>query len=91
VEKKTDPRLLALKADQQALQELWDSQGWAVVVGLVQQIQRQATSVLKKDKEPQALFQAQGVLRAFEEMSSSIEILKDANEDVLAMMIPKEE
>lgn len=82
-----DPKLEALKQDRMYLQDLLDQQGWKVVEGLVRQIQAQATSVLKADKEPQALFQAQGLLLAFEKLWGSIEALRDADDDELKAMI----
>ena len=82
-----DPKLEALKQDRSYLQDLLDQQGWKVVEGLVRQIQAQATSVLKADKEAQALFQAQGLLQAFEKLWGSIEALRDANDDELKAMI----
>lgn len=88
---KENPRLVALKQDRTYLQDLLDQPGWAVLEGLIREVQRQATSALKKDKEPQALFQAQGVLRAFEEMWTSLEALKNASDEALALMIPQEE
>ena len=88
---KENPRLVALKQDRGYLQDLLDQPGWAVLAGLIREVQHQATQSLKKDKEPQALFQAQGVLRAFEEMWASLEALKNASEEVLALMIPQEE
>lgn len=82
-----DPKLEALKQDRSYLQDLLDQQGWKVVEGLVEQIQAQATSTLKADKEPQALFQAQGLLLAFEKLWGSIEALRDADDDELQAMI----
>ena len=91
MEKKPSPRLVAVLEDQAALQEMLRSRGWKVVEGIVRQVQRLATSVLKQEKEPQALFQAQGTLIAFERMWSTTEQLRDASEEDLVKMIEEEE
>ena len=91
MEEKEDPRLSALKADQDHLKDLMDSAGWAVLEGMIRQVQRQATSTLKTEKEPQALFQAQGVLRSFETLWTSLEALRDADEETLKQMISETE
>jgi hypothetical protein len=84
---KQDPRMVSLLDDQGRLQDLLDSPGWKVVEGLVRTIQHQETQVLKTAREPQLLFQAQGVLLSFERLWSSMEQLRDATEDDLKQMI----
>jgi len=87
---KKDPRFLALLQEQADLQDLVDSRGWKVVEGLARVVQAQAKSVLLQEKEPQPLFQAQGALRAFDELQTAMEQLRDADEDGLAQMIKGE-
>ena len=83
-------RLDALKEDQAAVAEMLDSRGWRVLENLVRQVQRQATHDLKISKEPQELFQAQGVLAAFEKMWGAVDALRNADETALIAMIEEE-
>jgi hypothetical protein len=91
VDKQVKARWEALKKDRSDLQDLLDQPGWPVLQGLIRERQREATGTLKGEKEPQALFQAQGVLRAFENMGGDIEEITNASDETLLAMIEKTE
>lgn len=82
--------LAALQQDRADLQELAQAPGWVLVQEMVRQQRDLAERVLRDEKEPQALFQAQGVFKAFDRLDQTIRDLSEASDEELAMLVPKE-